>query len=134
MLEIKRISNNIWKLIEKRQQLKVHLGKRKQDPDCHRSGKIRSLDKVLFKRKKEKEKGREEKNPGAWRHASGSREIWLGLLTQRSLPVLQRALLAVKSVQEGGPEEPEIPVVRKGSTCFGNIRKRTELSGDGFCN
>ena len=62
MLEIKRISNNIWKLIEKRQPLKVHLGKRKQDPDCHRSGKIRSLDKVLFKKKKER-KGKKRKEP-----------------------------------------------------------------------
>lgn len=55
VLKIKRICNNIWKLIEKRQQLKkVHLGKRKQDPDCHGSGKTRRAEKVLLKKIKKK--------------------------------------------------------------------------------
>lgn len=38
----------------KKAKLKVHLGRRKQDPDFHRSGKIRSLEKVLLKKKKKR--------------------------------------------------------------------------------
>lgn len=52
----KRVCNHIWKLIEKRHQLKVHLGERKQNPDCQRSRKTGSLDKVLLKEEKKKKK------------------------------------------------------------------------------
>lgn len=37
-------------------------------------------------------------------------------------------------MQEGSQEEPEIPVVRKDSTCLGKIQQGTELNGDGFHN
>lgn len=83
VLKIKRICNNIWKLIEKRQQLKkVHLGKRKQDPDCHGSGKTRRAEKVLLKKIK-------KKRPCG--HAAGSKHTWLGFLTKKSLFVSQHA-------------------------------------------
>ena len=71
MLKIKRICNNIWKLIEKRQQLKMHLVKRKQDPDCHESGKIWRPEKVLLKKEEE-----EEEDPVAM-HQEANKIIWL---------------------------------------------------------
>ena len=56
-------------MIEKRQQLKMHLVKRKQDPDCHKSGKIWRLEKVLFKKE-------EEEDPVAM-HQEANKIVWL---------------------------------------------------------
>lgn len=70
MLKIKRICDNIWKLIEKRQQLRMHLVKRKQDPDCHESGKTWRLEKVLFEKKKK------EEDPVAM-HQEANKVVWL---------------------------------------------------------
>lgn len=66
---------------------------------------------------------KEKKDSVAWWHASGSKQIWHGFLIKKCLPVFQHALWAIKYMQEGSPEEPEIPVVRKDGTCLAKYNK-----------
>lgn len=98
-------------MTEKRQPLKVHLGKRKQDPDCHGPGKVKRPERKFYFKKR------------PCGHAPGSKQTWLGFLTKKSLFVFQYVFWVMKYVQEGSPKEPEIPVVRKDGTAVAGSRR-----------